>query len=656
MSSKEPFSIQELIPSSILPSVENYVLLMKKYYEFMNLEGNPSEILNRDGTARQIENATSLFLTRIYNELGQGYFKPEKIKDVSENIFKNLGVIYRAKGSLESINVLFSIVFGEEVEYWLPKDFILRASDGDWKQDFSLTCEIISGDPFDIIGVFAQVETTYPGQPTQRFEAEISRIDLLDGNKCRVYLSRFSIKAFYDGSTIKYKNVELRLIDTTNTILKRISGGSGFKRGSTFPLRAYNRNYVSSSLSLYGQAYVDRLSKYFNTRISNRRYISEGNRLNKYEFESVSRQSYTDGVVIEDIRREYENYRLIKYGKDVIKVSFGPDGNRQISQQIDNDNYDAPSILVDWDIIIEEVIKISAGVTTGPFYTFLTEIGPHGFARADLDNNGSIDIDDVENLLRVLMGFKINPSYENWFRTKLQTDLLQIAYPTPTLISNDSAVLLPVLFDEFGSITQERFITFGYNYPMVFAALLENDVGDPAIYLINSESVAKDQGYYNDIGGFLSDQTKIQDNDFYQEFSYVIRSGVTFDQFKNVIDRMIHPAGMKAFSEQLITQQINLESDIDDLLSFIYTELLYELTYATANYNNFIMNKPLVDTIQTSINTNINIRKGNINDVAIASDALQILFFSLYVQQGYIADEDPIYPPGYGYVGITGQI
>jgi hypothetical protein len=52
--------------------------------------------------------------------------------------------------------------------------------------------------------------------------------------------------------------------------------------------------------------------------------------------------------------------------------------------------------------------------------------------------------------------------------------------------------------------------------------------------------------------GFMSDRMKLQDSFFYQQFSYVCRTGSNAELWKNAFNRLIHPAGFIFFGEILL--------------------------------------------------------------------------------------------------------
>ena len=60
------------------------------------------------------------------------------------------------------------------------------------------------------------------------------------------------------------------------------------------------------------------------------------------------------------------------------------------------------------------------------------------------------------------------------------------------------------------------------------------------------------KGLFTTVNGFLSDKKFLQDSYYYQQFSYVLRTGKNVADWKNAFTRLVHPAGFKFFGEILI--------------------------------------------------------------------------------------------------------
>ena len=60
------------------------------------------------------------------------------------------------------------------------------------------------------------------------------------------------------------------------------------------------------------------------------------------------------------------------------------------------------------------------------------------------------------------------------------------------------------------------------------------------------------KGLFTTVNGFLSDKKFLQDSYYYQQFSYVLRTGKNVADWSNAFTRLVHPAGFKFFGEILI--------------------------------------------------------------------------------------------------------
>jgi hypothetical protein len=92
--------------------------------------------------------------------------------------------------------------------------------------------------------------------------------------------------------------------------------------------------------------------------------------------------------------------------------------------------------------------------------------------------------------------------------------------------------------------------------------------------------------YLND-DGFLSASNYLEDRDYYQNFSYVIRSKVAIDKYRKALKELVHPAGMKVFGQYMfedMNEDMLASDDADDI---VYT------SYKTSGYtiaNNVVIN------------------------------------------------------------------
>ena len=170
-----------------------------------------------------------------------------------------------------------------------------------------------------------------------------------------------------------------------------------------------------------------------------------------------------------------------------------------------------------------------------------------------------------------------------------------------------------------GELTDIKFINFGVEYSDTFYAMIIPTVDiiggvnfvistDPdadqitypnrAIIKFTNGPVVEYRGEYISNNGFLSDDIYLQDNFFYQQYSYLIRSSERFDEYKNVLNRTVHPAGMVAFGEFVINNSFDLSRNLDALRRYLRTRLQDVVDTEDAEIKH--MYKPVAEVVVTA--------------------------------------------------------
>lgn len=93
-------------------------------------------------------------------------------------------------------------------------------------------------------------------------------------------------------------------------------------------------------------------------------------------------------------------------------------------------------------------------------------------------------------------------------------------------------------------------------------------IQDAAIF-VQLGPKAKYQGYYATTDGFLSDNIYLEDQDYFQPFSYVLKVDERLSDFKNVVLDLLHPAGTKLFSDLTLTANIDTITELAAVLRFL---------------------------------------------------------------------------------------
>jgi hypothetical protein len=122
-----------------------------------------------------------------------------------------------------------------------------------------------------------------------------------------------------------------------------------------------------------------------------------------------------------------------------------------------------------------------------------------------------------------------------------------------------------------------------------------------SFYNIDSSSIVING--WNNQTGFLNDNLqRISDNDYYQYFSYSLKSEVSFEDWKDVVSNLNHTLGFKKFSDLIVNstptnpgistdQNFGNFSAISDLNSIVDVDCIYD--YDLVSENNFYVEENL---------------------------------------------------------------
>ena len=103
--------------------------------------------------------------------------------------------------------------------------------------------------------------------------------------------------------------------------------------------------------------------------------------------------------------------------------------------------------------------------------------------------------------------------------------------------------------DTTGKIRKIIIDNFGINYKTIPTITVESEAGSGFSGTVSVSGISEYAGYYANNDGRLNTNKVMQDNHFYQNFSYVILSEVTVDRYRDVLRRLLNPAGLAFFGK-----------------------------------------------------------------------------------------------------------
>jgi hypothetical protein len=117
-----------------------------------------------------------------------------------------------------------------------------------------------------------------------------------------------------------------------------------------------------------------------------------------------------------------------------------------------------------------------------------------------------------------------------------------------------------------GNVTDLTVIDSGFNYYTGETVTFNKGAGSSVGSAIVTEmKQGTGQGYHRTNDSLLSADKYLQDDDYYQEFSYEIRSGITLDRYSDMLKNILHVAGTKPFARFVSHSGIDVSVEISNV-------------------------------------------------------------------------------------------
>ena len=182
-----------------------------------------------------------------------------------------------------------------------------------------------------------------------------------------------------------------------------------------------------------------------------------------------------------------------------------------------------------------------------------------------------------------------------------------------------------------GSIKRISIENSGVNYFSEVEAIIVSSTGNNTTsrIFLRPTAITNYPGYFYTNKGKVSSNKKIQDGSYYQEFSYVLGSSISFDRYFGILKTLTHPAGMKMFGE--ILMQSNLAVATKPISEFVI-------------YNTPIIGEYSPYRLETVLNLRFNIREVDLYPVG----------YNPYISGPAVIINGVTSPVGTQFVGISG--
>ena len=142
--------VSKQTPEFVREEHAQFIKFLEAYYEWMEQQGNAGFVMRNIESARDIDKTVDDFVQYFTKELMVAI--PEYVLSDKRLLAQRINDLYRAKGTQQSYELLFRILYNEPAEIYYPKLDLLRSSDG--KYDKRTVIKVIEnvGDAFKLVG------------------------------------------------------------------------------------------------------------------------------------------------------------------------------------------------------------------------------------------------------------------------------------------------------------------------------------------------------------------------------------------------------------------------------------------------------------------------------------------------------------------------
>jgi hypothetical protein len=620
--------IANQLPDFVRSEFPQFVLFLRKYYEFLDEENQVNNFLLNYEKNFDINRTLESFIPKFRNQYAQ-FFPVDSLLD-ERRLIKFIKQFYEAKGSEKALELLFRILYNETIEVFYPSEQILRASDGIWIEDVTLKLAIddsISANPFDLRGRTVSIKY-YENVGSVQFQREIQT------NVTNVTKFAYVFPPVYELTTNLPKKISI-LVPGAGAIANALitpSGSVGAIVGELYSSfdAATDINLTDNTITIASHGYETG-----DVVVYNKNGGTQVTGLNDYGIYYVIKiNSNTIKLAISEA--------TVLQGVAIDLTALGSGTHRLYDPMTDAGNgyFAAPTIQITSDsgsgaagrVVLGDSGRIShvvitsggSGYTIAPAVSFLVdsirttvEIDGENYgyivrqlsSATVIDCNGTppcgftvgdiFSIDETGSVGPYTIDFE-DDSLDYFLNKFNESDNAISPY---TLVGRDNRASIRIsAVDSDGCPVTVNIFDTGYDFEReAFTADIKSSAGCTATISFTTGAVNVKTGRFKDSRGMVSNVNRLQDNFYYQIYSYVIRSNVQSSRWLDVVKNTTHPAGTQLFGEFIIDQVVDFSEFITTPIQplHIYQFALEELSADTFLFEvDFI--KVLSDTIVVS--------------------------------------------------------
>lgn len=625
------------LPFFVRNDHENFVKFLEAYYEYLEQDGKTVERAKRLKDYHDVDQAVDIFSEKLYE-----YFLkliPANMIADKNIVLKHVKDFYTARGTEKSISFLMNILYGDgNTSFYYPKQDILRASDGKWFIEKSLKIENVLTDNVansDLAAVKNFANTRITGLSSNA-TAIVEKVDSYFENGALVKELKISAQErdFVGGeSIIAYYTVE----GITRTLKANIISGIV----SAVDIVAGGNNYIVGDQitveSNTGSGAVIKVDGVTAGNLTSVLVVDGGAGFQNNQFVLFTGTSgggaNANVTVTPDGTVHPASYNIVGSTISLVaNVSLNSASYANLSNA--NVNTSIANAVTFWTYANTGPVQSVLLIDTGSGYatipnlatqanTLIKQLGILGKmviidAGLGYANNETIHFVNVPGGSGVgavanIFSVNANGSIESVRFTQMPGHIVggsgySMDFLPQTVIQSNTgnganiavtALLgygdnLRATTDSIGSITSIKIFSGGTGYltaPTLNLTSIGDGTAQVTAFIVTG--VYTYPGRYLNDDGHLSSYNFLQDRDYYQNYSYVVRVKASIDKYRKAMKDLIHPTGMKLFGEYTYVddQIVNEAGASTENVTKNTTFVLSTYSYSGANSVNVTINR-----------------------------------------------------------------
>jgi hypothetical protein len=141
--------VKEQLPEFVRADYQTFVAFIEAYFEFLEQDQGARDSIRNAQKYEDIDGTIDAFIGQFKLEFGKDI--PEYILADKKNLYKNIKDFYQSKGSEKSYELLFRLLYNENISFFYPSTILLRPSDGKWTNDKTIRVSSLQGDAFKYV-------------------------------------------------------------------------------------------------------------------------------------------------------------------------------------------------------------------------------------------------------------------------------------------------------------------------------------------------------------------------------------------------------------------------------------------------------------------------------------------------------------------------